>query len=655
MRTLSKKKKAKTVLSNSVREHGLSQSVCALRSGVSLILVMFALSMSIVLTYSFIQTQSIFVQISENGSRRDLAMNAARAGIADALNRMNSLDWAGLSDQYRRTFHTDTDGTSTYTVSFAVSHNDLSSVLEMDVQSLGAWTSNENNNMRTEYEITAKVRLVPRLVGRTILAGDLAAATDSVANPGDFDLITQYALFAEEGTNSLILDPCDRIDGNIWLHDRLNIYKDPTWSSSVRSTYLQDLGNRFVSFPPESTILSEATVQYPHPIAGHITFYNSPSSSVQQDLSDLKASWTTTTERLSIPSLDFSKFATYRLYAGGPEYHAVSVSSSLYNETLKPSPQNPLGIFYRSGSITVYDNVVIQGTLVSSSKIYFEGKGIYVTAFNWKTSGGEPLIPNADLWPRLPALVADDVEFERTTQATIEGAVICQDKLNGAGGSVSYPEVTEIHLTGTATAVSIEQPHSTVTLRENRTLDSLSSDGNYAIWLDTTGTGKVGSTGTWYPIVGVDRQNQQLTIRGEINHATPTGYQIKRHKQYLTQIRGPICAERVDFRRVNDWVLSSSLWDERKSTWETENQIRVTGGLPELGFSEWLENPLNFSGWDTYYQNFGLNLEPTLHVQHLADHEYRWEPPLFEPYDGGDANTEYSGYRWALIDWRESP
>ena len=646
-----KKENARTHLPSGVRQHLLSQRVRASRSGVSLILVMFALSMSLVLTYSFIQTQSVVTQISENGSRRDLAMNAARAGITDALNRMNSLDWTGISDQYQRTFQSDTDGNSTYTISFNAPTGSLSSVFELEVHSLGAWVSAANSNMRSEYQITAKVRLVPRLTGRTILPGDSAAATDLITNPGNYDLIRQYALFAEEGTKSLELDPCGRIDGNLWLNNDLDQYNDPYWSSSVRRTFLQDLGTRFVTFPSVSTNL----IHYPHPLAGNITFYNTPDSGVQQDLADLKVNWSVTTEKLTIPSPDFSQFSTYQLYEGGPTYRAVSLDSYLSDVTLKPTAENPLGIFYRNGSLSVYSNVVVQGTLVVKNKITFKGIGNHVTAFNWKGAGGEPIISGAHLWPRLPTVVAEDIRFDRETQTTIEGATVCHDDIKGAGGSVSYPVVTEIQLAGTATAVSIEQPYSTVTLREIQVLSSLSSDGNYAIWLETTGTGNTGSTGTWYPIVGVDDPNQQLTIRGEIDHASPTSYRIKRHKQALTQIRGPVCAETINFSRLNEWAIWSSLWDERTSLWEVENAIRTLSGEPLVGFSEWLESTYNFLDWGTYYELYGLNLEPTLHVQHLNDQEYRWAPPLFQPYDGGVANADQSGYRWSLINWRESP
>ncbi|MCA9013801.1 MAG: hypothetical protein KDA77_00590 [Planctomycetaceae bacterium] len=645
----------RTILPGRVTGHDLTRKVRATRAGISLILVMFALSMSLVLTYSFIQTQSVLTQISENGARRDLAMNAARAGITDALNRINSLEWAGINDQYLREFQSDSDGTSTYSISFETPGDSLSSVLELDIHSLGVWTSAENNNLRSEYQITAKVRLVPRLKNRTILPGDSASATDQAANPGYYDVIRQYALFAEEGRNSLILDPCDRIDGNLWLNDDLILYEDPNWNTSVRTAFLQDLGNRLVTFPAGSTDLADASVQYPHPFAGRITFYNTPASGIQQDLADLKISWSTTVERPTIPAPDFSKFSHYQLYAGGPEYQAVPVNSSLYNVSLKPTPTNPLGIFYRNGSINVFDNVVIQGTLVAKNKLFFRGKGIHVTAFNWKGTAGEPLVSDAQLWPRLPTLVADNVEFERDTQTTIEGAVVCHGNLDGAGGSVSYPNATAIDLTGTATATSIEQPYSTVTLREFRVLDSLSADGKYAIWLNTTGKGNTGATGTWYPIVGVDSLNQQLTIRGEIDHAIPTGYQIKLHKQSLTQVRGPVCAETYNFNRLNEWVLSTSLWNDRKNLWQFENDLRTLLGVSLLGFSEWLADPLNYAGWSAYYQLYGLSLEPTLHIQHLTDQEYRWEPPLFQPYDDGTVNGEYTGYRWSLIEWKETP
>ena len=638
----------------SVNTHPRPGTGCVPRSGISLILVMFALSLSLVLTYSFIQSQSVLTQISENGSRRDLARNAARAGIADALNRMNSLEWSGIDDQYQRPFQSNSDGESYYSISFEPINDSLSSVLELEVHSLGVWTSAENNKMRTEYEITARMRLVPRLKGRTILPGDSASATDQISNTGDFDRIKQYALFAEQGYSSLILDPCDRIDGNLWLYDQLTLFNDPAWSSSVRDEFLEDLGDRCVSFPAGSADLTESRVAYPHPLAGNITFYDYPSYSVREDLSDLKVNWSTTNERLTIPQTDYSSFSAYRLYEGGPLYQAVTLSSSLYNKTLQPTPDNPLGIFYRSGNLTVYDNVTIQGTLVCTGKVYFHGDQIHVTAFNWKDSTGEPVLDNSTSWPRLPTIVADDIEFARETQSTIEGAVVSQGYVNGAGGSVSYAGILDLNLTGTATAASIGQPYSVVTLQAYQSLSSLTSDGNYAIWLERSGTGNTGTTGTWYPIVGVNSSQRQLTVRGEIDLSTPTFYRIKRHKRALTQIRGPICAETFNFNRLNEWVLNSSAWNEREHSWDYENDLRQYFGYPQISFTEWLEIPSNFIGWPTYYLSYGLNLEPTLHIQHLTDREYRWEPPLFQPFDGGDANPELSGYRWSLIDWKEN-
>lgn len=609
--------------------------------------------MSLVLTYSFIQTQSVQTQISENGSHRDLARNAARAGISDALNRLNSLEWAGIGDGFQRPFQSDNSGECSYAVSFEAPGNSLSSVLELNVYSLGTWTSAGNPDMKSEHQIIARVRLVPRLAGRTILPGDSAAATDQIGNDGNFDRIKAYALFAEQGYYSLNFDPCTRIDGNLWLYDQLHMFTDPAWSSSVKETFLQDVGNRFVTFPAGATSLSDARISAPHPIAGNVTFYNYPGYSARKNLSDLKVSWSTTAERLTIPGTDYSAFTAYRLYEGGPLYQAERVNSSLYNQTLKPTPDNPLGIFYRSGNVTVYDDVTIQGTLVCTGKTYFQGKQIHLTAFNWKDESGAAFVNDAQLWPRLPSIVTNDMEFSRYSQTTVEGAIVCQGYVRGGGGSVSYPSALEINLSGTATAASIGQPFSTVTLQEYQLLSSLTTDGNYAIWLETTGTGNTGTTGSWYPIVAFDNNTQQLTVRGEIDQPTPAAYRIKRMKQVLTQIRGPVCAETFDFYRVNEWVLNSYLWNDRKSKWDSENYLRQLLGLSKIGFSEWLENTANYLGWDSYYLNYGINLEPTLQIQNLNPREYRWEPPLFQPFDGGNTNPEQSGYRWSLIDWKE--
>lgn len=654
MRTHHKLLKACPRQHGSVYQHCHDRSKCAPRSGVSLILVMFALSMSLVLTYSFIQTQSVQTQISANGSRRDLARNAARAGISDALNRLNSLDWQGVSDQYERPFQADADGDCRYAVSFAAVGNSLSSVLELNVSSRGTWTSAADSNMKSEHEITARVRLVPRIQGRTILPGDSAVASDQINNDGDFDRVTDYVLFAEQGYTSLNFDPATRFDGNIWIYDQYNMFNDPAWSSSIRDTYLEDVGNRFVAFPEGATSLSDARISTPHPIAGNVTFYNYPNYSVRDDLSDLKVSWSTTGERLTIPSTDFAAFSSYRLYEGGPLYQAERLGSTLYNRTLKPTADNPLGIYYRSGNLSVYDSVTIQGTLVCTGKIYFYGKQIHLTSFNWKDDSGDAIVTDSQLWPQLPSMVASNIEFGRETQTTVEGATVCQGSLKGGGGSLSYPSALNISLSGTATAVPQGQPYSTIQLQEYKILSSLTSNGDYAIWLETTGTGNTGTTGSWYPIVGFDHGQQQLTVWGEIEQSTPTSYRIERHKRNLIQIRGPVCAETFDFNRINEWVLYSSLWNDRLSNWNYTNYLRRILGMSDIGFSEWLEYPGNFAGWDSYYQTYGISLEPTLQIQNLVEREYRWEPPLFQPYDGGDANPELAGYRWSLIDWNET-
>jgi hypothetical protein len=67
----------------------------------------------------------------------------------------------------------------------------------------------------------------------------------------------------------------------------------------------------------------------------------------------------------------------YRLYPGGATYTITAVGDALENVTLEPDPAgNPLGIFYREGSVTIRANVRIRGSLFCRDDIKVEGTGV---------------------------------------------------------------------------------------------------------------------------------------------------------------------------------------------------------------------------------------------------------------------------------------
>src|SRR5690606_4347879 len=128
-----------------------------------------------------------------------------------------------------------------------------------------------NETERVEREVQVAVQLQPRVPGRPILAGDDGAAEDVAANPGDYDTIQGYTLFADGGGgDSLVLDPGGRIEGPIWLKDDLELFEDPAWSSGVRRDVLASIGERLASGS------SPSAARHPHPLAGEITFHSRP-------------------------------------------------------------------------------------------------------------------------------------------------------------------------------------------------------------------------------------------------------------------------------------------------------------------------------------------------------------------------------------------
>src|SRR5262249_44389276 len=152
-------------------------------------------------------------------------------------------------------------------------------------------------------------------------------------------------------------EPGARFEGPLWINKKLTFYNAENWSNSIRSSMLTEIGNQYGSSTPSTFI-------FPHPINGPIQFSTSPQNSVQTDLSRLKTSWSTTPQTPSVAALNTTLWQSYRLYDRGPVYQAVVLSSSLSNVTLRPSVTNPLGIFFQPGNLDVYDNVIVQGTLV---------------------------------------------------------------------------------------------------------------------------------------------------------------------------------------------------------------------------------------------------------------------------------------------------
>ncbi len=619
------------------------------RRGFSLLIVMLALGMSLALTYGFVRTQVTSLKLTQNDSRRDLALEAARTGLSLGLQRMQSAQWVGVSDIYTKVIQQDTTNKTVCDVRYeplvsgqVTGVSDIELPLHLWVVSKGTWSSPSNTVEQVSRTVKAVVRLMPRLPGRTARAGDLSTASDQAANPTNYEATLPYTLTATGTGKSLKLDPGTRVEGPIWLHSRLSCFSDPSWSSSVRDTMLTETGNLLGSSS------GSANFQHPHPLNGPILFSRTPKAATQTDLSHLQTTWMETTTNPSVSSLDIHLWSNYRLYDRGLSYQATTLGGTLENTTLRPSASNPLGVFVRAGDLTIRSDVTVQGTLVVTGHITIQGASVSLASYNWRGASGTPLITGADQWPRLPVIVAESTGFTPEARAVVEGAILLSGNLTGGDGAFEWRAGTQVDLTGTATATRGQQPYSTVQLVNSPDLSLLTGDKLYAIWL------AAGTSGRWHQIQSVDVAARKLTVVGEAQLTTAVPYRIRLNRDQFVEMNGPLVANAVSIGRCYPWDLTTTLWDDRRTVWTATNALLVQAGAARIPFPTWLANPANFLGLSQPLPTTGLPLEPTFHLRPTTGVKYLSTGPLFRPFVGTTAtDSAYSGYRWKIIDWRE--
>ncbi len=663
------------------------------RSGLSLVIVMIAISMSMVLTYAALSSQARGVQMRQNVSRKEMARQAAESGAAIALNQMQSTAWSGVATPLSGTLSSNKVGSTTYEVTFVTidgqtspsayptGHGQTSlsgssaffdanatglstssadtaatatrQAFQLLVRSAGKWQSATDPLDFVTETIDVGVELQPRVPGRPIIAPDITQATDEKACNAGYDTIQNYALFASKGSSShqsLELEPGQRVDGPCWLKNGVSVFSSSAWSTSTRNEFLQSTGTLFTSSSGGVTSLL-----HPHPFGGSITMAASFSSSEITDLTNLNVPRFTAASTPTPPTISLDGWKTYQLYQGGFTYFAESLSSgTLNNVVLRPSQRNPLGVFYRNSPLTIGDNVVVQGTLVSSGKITCTGNNVSLSSVNWRDSSGAALVSNGNLFRRLPAIVADGLKVDSATRASVDGAVLLTNTMTGGDDDFGYMAGVDVDLSGAnATCMPIRQPYSQVQLPSGTALTGVVAGGTDAIWLAE------GNSGNWFPIIEVDATARRLTILGEATRSSPTAFRIRRSRIRNFDVRGPVLTTRASLSVSTSWKLNGNIWDNQYTLWQLATSIEAASGLPITPFVTWVANPLNYLGWSSPWEVDGLPLEPILHIRPQTGIKFRDSLPLFQSYVPPSnlitATNDPSGYRWRVLFWRDMP
>jgi hypothetical protein len=125
--------------------------------------------------------------------------------------------------------------------------------------------------------------------------------------------------------------------------------------------------------------------------------------------------------------------ASYQLYPGGSTYTATIVGSSVSNTTLKANPRtNPLGLFYRSGSVSIGNNVTITGSLVLSGDLTISGTNVSIQPATL------PSLLNTTTSIQLPSIIASgNLRVNSGASAVIRGLVAIWNGFDVVRGSSS--------------------------------------------------------------------------------------------------------------------------------------------------------------------------------------------------------------------------
>ena len=338
------------------------------RKGIAAFFVLLLLSLTLSLGYAMMRSQSVAVQIQRNACRLPAAQQDAITGITLALKQMTLSTWTGVSTVLNGTL----GPYDTYQVSYTAGDPTLAASsssygeypYRVTLLSTGSSVDPSNVQNVATYQVRAVVRLVPR-----------ALATE----PSSRSTMMQYAVYQYQfGTFDVVVP--SQIQGSVYTQAYPGI-SGQIWP--LDSSYDWSITGAGLQYYGDLKGLKTATGSDWRPFTGALTLMNYflQPGNVQTVISGLGLTvsqyWLPTT----IPWNPPASMSTYQIYPGGPQYQVQVLAASLQATTLQPSmTTNPLGIYFRSGPLDLYDNTTIQGTVITAyggaADVTVHGKGI---------------------------------------------------------------------------------------------------------------------------------------------------------------------------------------------------------------------------------------------------------------------------------------
>ena len=352
------------------------------RRGVAVLIVLLLLSITLGLSYAMVRSQTTALQIQQNANVRVSARRAALTGLTVGLKKMHTNAWC-YGDGVNTTLAGSIGDSLIYQVSYAAGDPSLAAddpdyPYRVTILSTGTATDPTDPERTSTHQARAVVQLVPRALAE---------------EPDDWDTMQQYTVYQSKKDNFEIDIPC-RLENQVRVQGKLKIAPHYPSDGNPWRRYLGDLNTMRLAGYPDY-----------RPFNGPVALPVSEQDG--EDLSALIVRLAVTTVNMPVKEAasDWTQpgsFTDYQVYPGGPVYTAPWVGSTLHNTVLEPdATTNPLGLFYRDGDISIWENVTVRGSLFCDHDVRIEGANVNFLPVEL------PALVGSEGSLRLPAVTCD--------------------------------------------------------------------------------------------------------------------------------------------------------------------------------------------------------------------------------------------------------
>jgi hypothetical protein len=377
------------------------------RRGLSVIVIMGLISITLALSYTVLRTQMVQTQLSNNTTFNASASQAAMAGMSIGLRKMSESGWT-LDTVVKGSMSSSQSYSVTYTTGDpSLSATDPDWPFRVTVLSTGTVQDLAHGTITSVYRIQAIVRLMPR---------------QTYTNPTTFTSALPYTVY-QYASDDFEIQPMGQVTGQVRLQGKLRLYDVYPPSNCGLNQYLGDL----------NAMLSNGYADY-RPLNGPVFLPTNQSSGTT--LSELGTQLGVTYTNISQTSASSwnspSAIAAYQLYPGGRYYFTTALkSASQSNVTLAADPRNnPLGIFTYNGNLTLGNNVTVNGMLMVSNKLTISGTNVNLNAVSL------PALTGTTKPVQLPAAVCgNDISVSSGATVNVQGMLVTWGQFDIVAGT----------------------------------------------------------------------------------------------------------------------------------------------------------------------------------------------------------------------------